>query len=317
MSALKVKVTAVEQVAEQIKHFTMVAEDGSPLPYFSGGSHVVVSMDIDGRTHRSAYSLMGPTNDNSAYQIAVRKQEKSRGGSVFMHEKVEPGTLLEISMPTNLFSIHRLAKKHILVAGGIGITPFLSQITDLNRLGHDYELHYAYRSAEHAAFRKEIEALCGDKAFFYPENETGRLNITELLSKQPLGSHVYVCGPDPMVNGLELIASELGWPETSVHSEKFLAPATGAPFTVSLLQSNTEVVVPGDLSMLEAMEEAGIDAPYLCRGGACGRCEVEVVECDGDLVHHDEYLSDAERVAANKILPCVSRANCSRMVINL
>ncbi|HDZ16220.1 MAG TPA: oxidoreductase, partial [Methylophaga aminisulfidivorans] len=218
MSALKIKVTAVEEVAEHIKHFSFAAVDGKPLPYFSGGSHVVVSMDINGRTHRNAYSLMGPTSDNSQYQIAVRKQEKSRGGSVFVHENVTPGTELEISMPTNLFAIHRLAKKHILVAGGIGITPFLSQITDLNRIGHNYELHYAYRSAEHGAFREQIEALCGDKAFFYPENETGRLNITELLSHQPLGSHVYVCGPDPMVNGLELIAKQLGWPSTAVHS---------------------------------------------------------------------------------------------------
>tara|TARA_R110001606_G_scaffold346892_5_gene496071 strand:- start:30980 stop:31933 length:954 start_codon:yes stop_codon:yes gene_type:complete len=317
MSGLKVKVTAVEEVAEQIKHFSFVAEEGFTLPYFSGGSHVVVAMDIDGRTHRNAYSLMGPTSDTSCYQIAVRKQESSRGGSVFMHENVLPGAILDISMPTNLFAIHRLAKKHILVAGGIGITPFMSHISDLNRLGYDYELHYAYRSKEHAAFRKEIETLCGNKAFFYPENETGRLDMTALLSKQPIGSHAYVCGPDPMVNSLEVVAKQLGWPESAIHSEKFLAPASGAPFSISLLQSNTVVEVPSDLSMLEAMEAAGIDAPYLCRGGACGRCEVEVVECDGNLVHHDHYLSGAERMAANKILPCVSRANCSRIVINL
>ncbi|MDO8827215.1 2Fe-2S iron-sulfur cluster binding domain-containing protein, partial [Methylophaga sp.] len=66
-----------------------------------------------------------------------------------------------------------------------------------------------------------------------------------------------------------------------------------------------------------ALEEAGIDAPYLCRGGACGRCELEVVDCDGELIHQDVYLSDAEKISANKIMPCVSRAHCSRMVVNL
>ena len=317
MSHLNVKVAAIEQVTEHVKHFTLVSEDGEKLPAFSGGSHVVLALNIKGRIHRNPYSLMSSPLKTENYGVSVRKQEMSRGGSVFMHENVLPGAILDISMPTNLFAIHRLAKKHILVAGGIGITPFMSHISDLNRLGYDYELHYAYRSKEHAAFRKEIETLCGNKAFFYPENETGRLDMTALLSKQPIGSHAYVCGPDPMVNSLEVVAKQLGWPESAIHSEKFLAPASGAPFSISLLQSNTVVEVPSDLSMLEAMEAAGIDAPYLCRGGACGRCEVEVVECDGNLVHHDHYLSGAERMAANKILPCVSRANCSRIVINL
>ncbi len=317
MTTLHVKVSKIKKVADQIKHFILLPEDGSSLPYFSGGSHIVVAMNINGRIHRNAYSLMGPTSDNSSYQIAVRKQESSRGGSVFMHESVKEGDRLEISMPTNLFAIHRLAKKHILVAGGIGITPFMSHITDLNRLGYDYELHYAYRSEQHAAFKQEIEALCGDKAFFYPENVKGRLDMAATLSQQPLGSHVYVCGPGPMVNSLEITAQQLGWPKTAIHSEKFLAPASGSPFTVSLLKSQKEVVVPSELSMLEAIEEAGVDAPYLCRGGACGQCEVAVLECDGELVHQDVYLSDAERIAAKKILPCVSRANCSRVVINL
>lgn len=317
MSQLNVKVTAVEQITEQVKQFTFEREDGGELPYFSGGSHVVVAMDIDGRVHRNAYSLMGPTSNNNRYTIAVRKQEQSRGGSVFMHEHVKPGTTLQITPPTNLFAINKLAKKHILVAGGIGITPFMSQISDLNRLGYPYELHYAYRSTDQGAFREQLESLCGDKVHFYVDEEGRRMNFTELLSQQPLGSHVYVCGPNGMVNSLLLMAKEMGWPENAVHSEKFLAPATGEPFVVSLSLSETEVVVPGEMSMLEALEEAGIDAPYLCRGGACGRCELEVVDCDGELIHHDVYLSDAEKISANKIMPCVSRANCTRMVVNL
>lgn len=317
MSYLDVKVTEVKQITDQVKQFFLEREDGGKLPYFSGGSHVVVAMNIDGRIHRNAYSLMGPTHDNSRYIIAVRKQAQSRGGSVFMHEKVKPGTRLQITPPTNLFALNKLAKKHILVAGGIGITPFMSQISDLNRLGYAYELHYAYRSADQAAFREQLKKLCGDKVHFYVDDEGRRINFTELLIQQPLGSHIYVCGPNTMVNSLVLMAKEMGWPENAIHSEKFLAPATGEPFVVSLNLSDTEVMVPGEMSMLEALEEAGIDAPYLCRGGACGRCELEVVDCDGELIHHDVYLSDAEKISANKIMPCVSRANCSRMVINL
>ena len=317
MSVLNVKVAAVEQVTEVVKHFTLVQENGEPLPHFSGGSHVVVSMNIYGRIHRNPYSLMGSTANSDSYHISVRKQENSRGGSVFMHEQVKPGTRLQITYPTNLFAISKLGRRHILIAGGIGITPFMSQIFYLNRLGYDYELHYAYRSPEHAAFREQLEEMCGDRVYFYIDSEDQRLDIPELLGHQPLGTHVYTCGPQPMVKALHLHAKNLGWPDNHVHSEEFTAPPSGDEFTVELALSGMELKVPGDMSMLEAMEEAGAEPPFLCRGGACGRCELEVVSCDGVIMHNDHYLSDHEKAEGRSIMPCVSRAKCSKLVVNL
>lgn len=317
MSILNVKVAEVEQVTEVVKHFTLVQENGEPLPRFSGGSHVVVSMDIKGRIHRNPYSLMGSPANTDSYHISVRKQENSRGGSVFMHEQVKPGTRLQITYPVNLFSVSKLARRHILVAGGIGITPFMSQIDDLNRLGCDYELHYAYRSSEHAAFREQLQQMCGDRLHCYVESLGKRIDFADLLTNQPLGTHVYVCGPEPMVKALEISARDLGWPENHVHSEEFTAPPVGDEFIVELAQSGQEVVVPGDMSMLEALEEAGAEPEFLCRGGACGRCELEVVSCDGVIMHNDHYLSDHEKAEGKSIMPCVSRAKCSKLVVNL
>ncbi|MCX4187072.1 PDR/VanB family oxidoreductase [Methylophaga sp. OBS4] len=317
MSILNVKVTDVEQVTEFVKHFTLVQENGEPLPRFSGGSHVVVAMNINGRIHRNPYSLMGSPANTDSYHISVRRQDQSRGGSVFMHDKVKPGSRLQITYPVNLFAISKLGRRHILVAGGIGITPFMSQIADLNRLGCDYEMHYAYRSNEHAAFRGQLEEMCGDRVHFYVEQEGQLVDFNDLLGHQPLGTHVYVCGPEPMVKSLLITAKNLGWPENHVHSEQFLAPPMGDAFSVKLAQTEMEVEVPGDMSLLEAMEEAGVDAPFLCRGGACGRCELEVLDCDGVLMHNDHYLSDAEKAVGNKILPCVSRAKCSHLVLNI
>ena len=317
MSALNVIVSEVEDVTEVIKHFTLVNEDGGPLPRFSGGSHVVVSMNIDGRIHRNPYSLMGSTANNESYHISVRKQENSRGGSVFMHEEVKPGTRLEITYPTNLFPISKLGHRHILIAGGIGITPFMSQISDLNRLGLDYELHYAFRSPEHGAFREQLKEMCGDRVHFYVDSEGERLDIRTLLNQQPLGTHVYTCGPEPMVMAVHLNAEMNGWPENHVHSEQFTAPPVGDEFAVELELSGTELTVPGDMSMLEALEEAGANPSFLCRGGACGQCELEVVSCDGVLIHNDHYLSDHEKAENKSIMPCVSRAKCSKLVVNL
>ncbi len=72
-----------------------------------------------------------------------------------------------------------------------------------------------------------------------------------------------------------------------------------------------------EMSMLEAIEAAGVDADYLCRGGVCGRCEVNVLELDGALLHHDHFLTDAEKASGKKIMPCVSRARCDRLVLDI
>lgn len=317
MSHINVKVAAIEQVTDLIKHFTFVREDGQPFPVFSGGSHVVVSMNINGRVHRNAYSLMGQPEDTSAYHISVRRQEKSRGGSVHMHDAIKVGDSLQITFPVNLFALEKRARKHLLIAGGIGITPFMSQIEDLERNKANYELHYAYRAPEHGAFSKQLKAKIGNKLITYVESEGGVLNLRNLLSKQPLGTHVYVCGPNPMVVAMIETARSLGWPENHIHSEQFTAPPSGESFKIKLTKSELEIEVPPEMSMLEAMEAAGVDAPYLCRGGACGRCELEVVCTDGNLLHHDHYLSEAEKASGKKIMPCVSRAKCDLLEVVL
>lgn len=317
MSHLQVIVAGVEQVTPMVKHFTLVREDGSRFPAFSGGSHIVVAMNIDGRIHRNPYSLMGSPEDTGAYHISVRRQEKSRGGSVFMHDQIKAGSRLQITYPVNLFALEKKARKHLLIAGGIGITPFMSQIEDLNRTGAHYELHYAFRSPENGAFCSDLQVKCGEKANFYVESEGGMLDLKRLLSNQPLGTHVYVCGPHPMVVALIETAREIGWPEGHIHSEQFSAPPSGDPFRVRLSKSEIEIVVPSELSMLEAIEAAGVDAPYLCRGGACGRCELEVLGTDGAILHNDHYLTDAEKASGKKIMPCVSRAKCDLLEVNL
>lgn len=317
MSTINIKVADIKQETPLIKHFTFVKEDGSEFPAFSGGSHVVVSLNIGGRVHRNPYSLMGSPSDTSAYHISVRKQEHSRGGSVFMHENVTVGMLLKITYPVNLFSLAKKGRKHILIAGGIGITPFMSQIADLDRMGADFELHYAFRSPEHGAFAEQLTKVCDDKLHCYVDSQGKRLDLQALLSDQRLGTHVYVCGPGSMVAAVLETARNLGWPERHIHSEQFLAPPIGEPFKIQLAKSNIEIQVPAEMSMLEAIEAAGVEADFLCRGGVCGRCELTVLETDGALMHNDHFLTDAEKASCQKIMPCVSRAKCDRLLLDI
>jgi len=315
--SLHVEVTTIEQLTPLIKHFTLRPVDRAPLPAFSGGSHVVVVMRGAHRVYRNPYSLLSPPFDRSAYQIAVRRMEDSRGGSHFMHDQVFVGSRLEIAHPVNLFPLDKIARKHVLIAGGIGITPFLAQLEDLHDGVIPYELHYAVRSPAHAAFADRLRALAADSVKFYHDSEAQEIDYDGLLSGQPLGTHVYVCGPAGMITRVIETARRWGWPDSHVHWEKFSAPPVGDAFEVFLARAKIGLRVLPDQSLLEAIEAAGVEVPYLCRGGVCGFCRTTVLEADGELLHHDHYLSDADKARGKSIMPCVSRATCKSLVLDL
>jgi ferredoxin len=68
---------------------------------------------------------------------------------------------------------------------------------------------------------------------------------------------------------------------------------------------------------MESIEAAGVEVPYLCRGGVCGYCQTRVLELEGELAHNDHFLSDADKARGASIMLCVSRARCTRLVLDL
>ncbi|CAM3844114.1 PDR/VanB family oxidoreductase [Paracoccus yeei] len=293
--------TARETLSPRITRFRFERPDKGPLPLFSGGAHVMVEMQDGDILRRNAYSLISDPEDGSGYEIAVQREDQGRGGSLFMHEKARPGDLMRVGLPVNLFALNLTARKHLLIAGGVGITPFIAQTRELQRLGLPYELHYAVRA------RDELAALplLPEGVHVHVSDEGSRIDLTALLSGQPLGTHLYVCASDRMISTVLDTAQSLGWPRDALHSEEFLAPAPGEPFQVFCARSHKTLTVGAHESLLEALENAGIAAPWLCRGGACGQCETDVIACDGTIEHHDHWLEPEER--ARKIMPCVSR----------
>ena len=312
---IPVEVTRVEQVTPLIKHFQLARVGGGSMPGFSGGSHIIVVMKGAARTYRNPYSLMSRPNDLDTYEIGVRRMEESRGGSHFMHDQVKVGTRLEIAHPVNLFALDKIARKHVLIAGGIGITPFMAQLEDLHHGEVPYELHYSVRSPDHAAFLTRLRERQGGRVRMYYDSEGQAIDFDGLLSSQPLGTHVYVCGPAGLIERVTSAARGWGWPDSHIHWEQFSAPPVGDAFDVFLAKSKTTVHVPPDQSLLESIEARGIEVPYLCRGGVCGFCQTRVLEVDGEIVHNDHFLSETDR--AKYIMPCVSRARCKTLVLDL
>ncbi|OYX20943.1 MAG: ferredoxin--NADP(+) reductase [Rhodobacterales bacterium 32-66-9] len=313
---LYVRVAEVVPVNELITRFRFVARDGSDLPAFSGGAHVVVDMDDHGTRRLNPYSLMSDPFDRSGYEISVRRDDLGRGGSLYLHRHVKPGMELVISHPMNLFPLDTRAKKHLMIAGGIGITPFLAQIAQLSRAGGRFELHYAARSPALGAYMDRLTSAHPGAVHCYFDDQKQVIDLARILSMQPIGTHLYVCGPKGMITWVLATAERMGWPPLSLHHEEFLAPATGAAFTVELAASGKTITVGTTQSLLEAMEAAGVDAPYMCRGGACGQCETTVHKCDGTILHRDIWLSPEEQASGRKIMPCVSRFEGATLVID-
>lgn len=299
---MQVRIRDVKQITPIIREFTLEGVDDALLP-FSSGSHIVVNLPLQDRVVRNAYSLLSDPQDNRQYQIAVRLQEQSRGGSRYLHQQAKTGDVLNVSAPLNLFSLHSQARHHIFIAGGIGITPFLSHIRHLLHTGGSFELHYACRHQLSNAYEQMLTTLFKEQIHIYSERTEQRLHLDDLLRKQGLNSHVYVCGPERLIDGVQQAAKQLGWAQNRVHWEAFSSPAPGTPFDVHLIHRQQSIHVPGDYSLLEALEKHGVQVPNLCRGGVCGQCALKYR--NGEVEHHDHFLSDAER--PHLLMPCVSR----------
>uniref|UniRef100_UPI003F494BF4 PDR/VanB family oxidoreductase n=1 Tax=Cupriavidus yeoncheonensis TaxID=1462994 RepID=UPI003F494BF4 len=318
---LQVRVSRIEHVTPLIKRFTMEALDGSDLPPFTGGSHVIVRMRDGERQYSNAYSLMSSPDALGSYQIGVRREEKSKGGSAFLHDKVAEGDALTITTPNNLFALDDDAHHHVLIAGGIGITPFMSQMHELRKRGASHELHYAFRADEHGAFRDELAALTqassGSHVSFYVDSKGQKLDLAGLLGGMQAGAHVYVCGPAPLIDAVRTAAQAVGLDPSRVHWEQFAAPEqSGDAFTVVLAKSGKTVEVAAGESILKAIErDSTVPVECLCREGVCGTCETRIL--DGEAVHFDQYLSDKEKASQKTMMICVSRAKGGKLVLDL
>ncbi|MFT4701490.1 MAG: ferredoxin-NADP reductase [Yoonia sp.] len=313
---IAVTVTDVVPLNDLVTRFEFKRTDGGLLPTFSGGAHTVVEMRDGDKRRMNPYSLMSDPMDQSAYTISVRRDDEGRGGSLFMHTGVKVGDQMTISNPVNLFGLDLRAKKQLFIAGGIGITPFLGQIKQMERLGGRWELHYTCRSETLGSYVDELTTQHPNEVHVYYDDQDQRIDLIALLDGQPIGTHVYVCGPKGMIDWVRKTATAEGWPRESIHYEEFLAPKPGKPFEVKLAISNKVIQVGEQESLLEAIERAGVDAPYLCRGGACGQCETRVIDYTGNFIHRDHWLDDDEHSNGEKIMPCVSRFEGKTLVLD-
>lgn len=315
---ISVRVAAIEQASPLIKRFTLRPLTGTVLPAFSGGSHVIVQMQNGDHCFNNAYSLMGSPFDLSCYQIAVRREETSRGGSAFMHDKLVLGDTLQISTPHNLFPLVPTSGRQLLIAGGIGITPFMAQMEELAARAADFTLHYTFRCRELAAFVDELADRFAPHCHFYDSAQGEVCDVPALLQQLGPEDQVYVCGPASLIEAVIEAGRQCGLQAGQLHSEQFAASTARqvTAFEVVLARSGRALQVEPGMSILQAIEQDGtVAVDCLCREGVCGTCEVSIVE--GEAEHLDQYLSPEEKAAQKSLMICVSRARGGRIVLDL
>jgi ferredoxin-NADP reductase len=297
------RIANILAISETMKRIVLEADE--KLPAAAPGAHILLNIPGPGRVWKNAYSLVAA---GSAYEIIVRRVQNSRGGSAWLHDHAAIGQEIEISLPANLFPITRTAQKHLLLSAGIGITPFLAYLPVLQAQAKTFEWHHCCKLAEAPAFAP----LLPGAATLHTRRNT--LDLPALLTRQKLNTHLYVCGPAEFMDVVVATARGLGWPGEKIHKESFGGATGGAPFRVRLARSNITVDVGPEESLLEALENAGLNPPCLCRGGACGECELPLLEGIPD--HHDHFLSDTQHAAGASIMTCVSRAKTPELVLD-
>ncbi|MDU0345725.1 PDR/VanB family oxidoreductase [Microbacterium sp. KSW2-29] len=283
------------------------------LPHWSPGAHIDVILP-DGLERQ--YSLCGSPTERGTWRIGVLRE---REGSVWLHENARVGATLRVRGPANHFLFAPTAgRSYVFVAGGIGITPIVPMVEAAEAAGATWTLLYVGRSRSTMAFVDELEARYGERVEMFAADEGRRLDLTERLGTPVARAVVYACGPARLLEALD--ATMAGWPRGSLHVERFEAkvlgpPVWSEPFEVDLMMSGLTVTVPPERSILDVVEENGIVVPSSCRVGTCGTCEVAVV--DGEIEHRDSVLSPEEQDANRTMMPCVSRAACERITLEL
>ncbi|MEK9734980.1 MAG: 2Fe-2S iron-sulfur cluster-binding protein, partial [Paracoccaceae bacterium] len=303
---VRVEVSRVEKMTEDITKYEFKSLDGSALPEWSAGAHLDVLVAPE---FLRQYSMSGDPANREVYQIGVLKEETGLGGSKTMHRIFTPGRKVFISKPINHFELDETASKTFLMGGGIGITPMIAFAHRLYALNKEFELHYSSSHSGAAGYLSDLAAApWANRVHYHFSQEGNRADFAKILRGYEQGWHVYLCGPHRYMEGVVSAAEAVGFPEDTVHLEYFSTPDVpdyeNHDFILRLEKSGKEIFVPADKDAATVLAEHGYAVDLKCSDGICGVCQCRVLE--GEVEHRDFVLSQKQRQTT--MILCQSRA---------
>jgi ferredoxin-NADP reductase len=313
----------VEIITESrdIKSFTFARANGKDFPPFLAGQFLSLQIGDDPKTLRS-YSIASSAHNPKTITVGIKQLKDGVGSGWFHGRKV--GDTVKSFPPSGHFTDSGLKDEpRVFVAGGIGITPFLSMIRTALESGapHPITLFYGMRSTADLAFHGYLALMAERHPRFryHPilsDKDAGWSGATGFVTSQLIHTHLadsktahfFFCGPAVMTDKLmaDLLKSGVG--EERLHSEMFASPTLFDPETIP----HREAVITylgksynyrGKQTILEFLEASGVELPFACRVGVCGSCKCFV---KGNVhVITDAGLTLAEKQKGVK-LPCVA-----------
>ncbi|TDK47434.1 PDR/VanB family oxidoreductase [Antarcticimicrobium luteum] len=307
-------IDGIRDETDTIREFTLRAADDGALPAHGAGAHLKFDLGAIGTR---SYSLIDwPGDAPGTLRIAVQREDGGQGGSRHMHS-LQPGDRLRAETPDNDFPLGAHDGPALLLAGGIGITPLISMASALDAAGRPFALHYCARSRGVMGFADALASAFGDRVGFHFDDETP-LDLATLFAGLDPATHLYVCGPKGMIEAARAAANAAGLPDAQIHFELFTTPQPqdgDTAFEVEIASTGQVFTVPPGRTIIEVLEDGGLDLIYDCQRGDCGICQTEVLEGTPD--HRDVVLSDAEKAEGKLMQICVSRAKSAKLVLDL
>jgi len=303
------RIAATRDLTPTVREFTIRPDAGSAADH-DPGAHLQVQVLAGGRMQTRSYSLVGAP-DGLAWRIAVKRLDEGRGGSLAMW-KLAVGDRLLVSEPQSHFSLDLAAPAYLVVAGGIGITPLVFMAQRLaalaQRSGASVRMLYGARSSEELAYLAELQAALGE--CLATHLGAAPIDFAGEIAQLPAGAQLYTCGPVPMLEAVKHSWSEAGRPLADLRFETFGSSGRlpTQAFRLKVPRHDLEIEVPANSTLLEALEQAGVQTLWDCRRGECGLCAMDVVAVDGEIDHRDVFLGEHEKRCNTRICACVSRA---------
>jgi phthalate 4,5-dioxygenase reductase component len=311
---LPLRVTRNDKIADGIHLFELRDAAGTPLPPFSAGAHIAIRTP-SGLLRK--YSLCNDPSERDRYQVAIKREADGRGGSANLIDAVKAGDELMVAPPVNDFGLPQRATDFLFIAGGIGITPMMAMIREVQAQGKRFRLFYCTRSAETTAFAQELSApeFAGKVVIHHDQGDpTCSLDLKPILAERRNREHLYCCGPRPLMEAVRRMTDH--WSSTAVHFEAFSEAEThkadDKPFRVRLARTGKVVEVPVTKTILEVLRDNGLEVPSSCETGTCGTCRTKMLAGAAD--HRDLVLAEHER--SDHIMICVSRARSDEITLD-
>ncbi len=328
----------------------MKQEDQGGIPQFQAGQYITLKLNVPGQDRPiiRPYSISDYSDPCDYYRISIKRELPPKGSDVppgvaskFMHDQIQTGAVIAIKPPSSKFVLDQeKSLPVVLMSNGVGITPFISMAKACSRLNPKRPIWFVHgtRNGQTHAFRDEVLAVAKENPHLHvhfryshprPEDQghydsVGHVDTELIKTLVGQDAEFYLCGSPPFQESLQTGLKEWGVPEERVLHESFYERSQALSNKSSgegakevgeseiVLASGKTLTWQGDGTILEFLENNGLNPPYSCRQGICGTCMCKISE--GNVAYQSPPTAEIDQ---GSVLICISKPASPRVVLDI